>query len=225
MDKITSIIKDKSLTTEERYNAMLALYQFGGQNTFDVLKSILDDMEESVEIRSAAALALGKLGASSLEALKSHTKSENDTLRNYVVQAIGMIGEQGLPALVKALKDQNNEIFYNAADAIGAIGNPAVPYLTELLESGKDDQKCVAAWKLGEIQDTEAIPALIKAVKNKEHNQDIHRLSVWALGEVSRKKKNNKSIISTLYRASRTKNPEVKRLAYIALTKARDHIN
>ena len=87
------------------------------------------------------------------------------------------------------------------------------------------DAKCVAAWKLGEIKDNSSIPALIKAVKDENNNKDILALSIWALGEVSRKNTNNKSIISALYRASRSKNPEIKRHAYIALRKARDYVN
>lgn len=225
IEGLVNQLKNKDLSLEDRYSAVLALVKLFGHDSFNVLKETLDDVNEPEELRSAVALALGKLGQQSLDELKKHLKDDSPIVRNYVVQAIGMVGEQALPLLLKALKDKDNEVFYTAADAIGAIGHPAVPHLTELLKSGKEDAKCVAAWKLGEIKDTRAVPALIEAVRNQENNSDILSLSVWALGEVSRKEKNNKSIISALYRASRTSNPEIKRHAYIALRKARDYLN
>ncbi|MEW5821373.1 MAG: HEAT repeat domain-containing protein [Cyanobacteriota bacterium] len=225
IDGLIDQLKDRTLSIDDRYGAILALYRIFGYQSFDVLKSVLDDSNESPEIRSAVALVLGKLGAESLSELKKHLNDKNPIIRNYVVQAIGMIGEVGIPVLFKALKDEDNDVFYSAADAIGSIGNPAVPYLTELLDNGKEDAKCVAAWKLGEIKDLRAVSALISAIRCQDNNDDIKSLSVWALGEISRKSKNNKSIISALYRASRSKNPEVKHRAYIALRKARDYVN
>lgn len=219
-------LKNKNLALEDRYSAILALIKFYDDYSFHILKEILEDSNEPPELRSAVALGLGKLGEKSLAELKKYLADENPVIRYYVVQAVGMIGEKAIPLLLNALKDSDNEVFYSAADALGAIGDPAVPYLTKLLEEAKEeDVKCVAAWKLGEIKDTRAIPALINAVRNANNNDDILALSIWALGEVARKNQNNKSIISTLYRASRCKKPEVKRLAFIALRKARDYIN
>lgn len=225
-ESLVDQLKNKELTLEDRYSAILALIKFYNDYCFNILKEVLDDPEEPAELRSATALALGKLGEQSLIELKKYLAHEDPVFRNYVIQAMGMIGEKALPLLINALKDNNNEVFYSAADAIGSIGSPAVPYLTKILETCEaPDAKCVAAWKLGEIKDTSSIPALINAVKDENNNKDILALSIWALGEVSRKNRNNKSIISTLYRASRSKNPEIKRHAYIALRKARDYVN
>lgn len=224
-EELIKLSKNKDLTTDQRYKAILALVQLYKENCFDVLTEILQDSDENPEIRSAVALGLGKLGEESLIELKKHMQDESPIVRNYVVQAIGMIGEKALPHLFKALKDNNNDVFYSAADAIGSLGTAAVPHLTQLLESGADDAKCVAAWKLGEIKDTRSIPALIKAVKNEDNNNDILALSTWALGEVSRQSTNNKSVLSALYRASRNTDPEVKRHAFIALRKAREYLN
>lgn len=225
IDSFIDQLNNKDLSLEDRSSAILSLVKFYDDQCFDYVSTILNDLEESLELRSAAALGLAKLGKKALPELKKFINDKNTSFRNYVVQAIGMIGEEAIPVLVKALKDQSNEVFYTAADAIGAIGDPAVPHLTDLLENGKEDVKCVAAWKLGEIKDTRAVPVLINAIKDNENNEDILSLSVWALGEVSRKKKNDKSILSALYRASRTDKPEVKRHAYIALRKARDYTN
>lgn len=225
IDSFIDQLNNKDLSLDDRCSAILSLVKFYDDQCFDPLTAVLNNIEELTELRSAAALGLAKLGRKSLPELKKYIKDQNTSFRNYVVQAIGMIGEEALPVLVKALKDQNNEVFYTAADAIAAIGDPAVPHLTNLLENGKEDAKCVAAWKLGELKDTRAVPALINAIKDNENNEDILSLCIWALGEVSRKKKNDKSILSALYRASRTDKPELKRHAYIALRKARDYVN
>ena len=224
-ESLINQLKNTDLALEDRYSAVLGLVKFYGDECFEILAEIISDYEQPPELRSAVALAMGKLGEQSLEVLRKYLKDNNPIVRNYVVQAIGMIGEQAIPALFKALKDKDNEVFYSAADAIGSIGNPAVPHLTRLLAEGKADERCVAAWKLGEIKDIRAIQPLIDAIKNENNNEDILSLSIWALGEISRKQKNDKSIISTLYRASRTDNYEVKRHAYIALRKARDYVN
>jgi HEAT repeat protein len=218
-------LKNRELLPEDRYSAILALIKFYNKKSLPVLTEVLQDQKELPEVRSAVALGMAKLGDVSIDKLQYCLDDESPIVRNYVVQAFGMVGEKAIPFLINALSDVNNEVFYAAADALGMIGNPAVPYLTDLLERGEEDAKCVAAWKLGEIKNPEAIPALVKAVKDVNNNDDILALSTWALGELSRKDKNNKSVISALYRASRHHNPEIKKHAIKAMTKARDFIN
>lgn len=218
-------LKNKALSLDDRLGAILGLIKFYDDLCYQYLEPIIDDNSENSELRSAAALGLGKLGDVSLDLLNKHIKDDDPIVRNYVVQALGMLGEKAIPSIITALEDKENDVFYSAADTIGSLGSVAVPYLIELLESGKDDIKCIAAWKLGEIQDARAIPALSKTIRNENNNKDILALTTWALGEIARKTRNNKSIIAALYIATRYKNPEIKRLAYIALRKARDYIN
>jgi HEAT repeat protein len=225
IDGLVDQLKNRDLSLEDRFSAIFALIKFYDERSIPVLGEVLQDQSDSEAVRSAAALGMGKIGEKSLDNLKDFLKDENPIIRNYVVQAIGMIGEKALPYLIHALTDSNNEVFYAAADAIGSIGSPAIPYLTNLLECGKEDARCVAAWKLGEIKNPKAIPALVKAVRNTDNNDDILALSTWALGELSRKDKNNKSAVAALYRASRHQNLEIKRHAIIALAKARDCMN
>lgn len=217
--------KDRSLPTDTRHQAMAVLVKLFKEESFSLFTSLLNNENEPMEIRAAAALALGKYGERSLDILHGHFNSDNPALRNYVVQAIGMTGESGTSLLIKALSDSDNEVFYSAANAIGNIGKDAVPYLTALLDSGEPDAKCIAAWKLGEIQDVSAASSLIQVLRNNKDNEDVIALATWALGEVSRKNKNNKSIISALYKTSRTKNHTIKQHAFVALRKARDYLN
>lgn len=225
IDGLIDQLKNKDLPLEDRFSAIQALLKFYDRRCLDHLKEILDDKKDYPEIRSAVALGLAKLGENSLLALKTYMEDENPVVRNYVIVAFGMIGKKALPYLVKALSDKDNEVFYNAADAIAAQGDDAVPYLTDLLENGKDDAKCVAAWKLGEMQATGCVPHLVKALRDDNNHRDVLALSTWALGEIARKQKNNKAIVAALYNATKSEDLEVKRLAKIALTKARDFIN
>ena len=218
-------LKNKKLTLEDRYSAIIALIRFYSNISYNCFKEILEDDNEPIEIRSAAALALGKLGEKSIDELKKQINNENPIIRNYVVQALGMIGEKAIPGLLSALKDNNNEVFYSAADAIGAMGVSAVPYLKLILAEGEQEVKCVAAWKLGVIKDISAIPDLINTLKDNNNNDDVMALSTWALGEISLKNKNNKSIISALFKASKRGNPKIKQRAIVALSKAREYLN
>lgn len=195
---------------------------------FPILEGILNDDTEHPDVRSAAALALGKIGGdSALSTLLRHVHSSDITVKNYTMQALGLLGRtEGIPFLIEALRDDNNTVFASAAQALGEIGRPVVPHLMALLTEHdnpdvKDDARCIAAWQLGLLRYTEAVPALLGTVKD-EPNAEVAALSIWALGEIGY---GSEDVLETLNWAKIQADPALSQRARMALRKIARHLN
>ncbi|MGE0200989.1 MAG: HEAT repeat domain-containing protein [Candidatus Melainabacteria bacterium] len=222
------IASEKSQPPKTRLDAILFIIEQFDTKFLPLLESILNDAEEHPDVRSAAALALGKLGErigtdKALPLLASHLHSDDETVRNYTVQALGMLGEEaGIPLIIEALGDDNNQVFASAAEALGLFGREALPHLVDLLERGADDARCVAAWKLGEMGDPDAVPALVRSVQEVANNVDIKALSIWALGEIGH---GAEEVITTLSTARSDADPKIHERASMAMKKIARHLN
>ena len=197
---------------------------------FAVFQGLFEDDAEHPDVRSALALTFGKLGSfvrkendnPFLSLLMAYSNDPDVTVRNYIVQALGMIGrEEAIPVLIDALEDDNNFVFHSAADSLGKIGEPAVPHLMELIDSGADDARCIAAWKLGELQYEGAIPKLISVIEADE-NPELLALCVWALGEIGYYSDN---VMDVLNAAKIHEHPDVNQRAQLAIKKIARHCN
>lgn len=225
IDMAIDIIKDKaSYTADERLHAMkFVLKQFEEKYT-EVFEGLLTDDTEDLEVRSGAALALATaIGKMSVNILTAYTQSESPMLRKYVLEALGMTqDEKAVPLLINALSDDDNHVFFSASDALGNLGKKALPHLLTLLtEPGPDDARCVAAWKLGELGDADAVESLLAVLKTTE-NPELMALCIWALGEIG---EFSDDVMSELSKAKTAELPEVSERAERALRKIARHVN
>jgi HEAT repeat protein len=224
IEKALEIAKEKSHPVYLRMDALLVIVQQFDSEYFGLFEEILRDTEEHPDVRSAAALALGKIaGQRPLEILKQHCNDQDVTVRNYVVQALGLTYEEGaIPFIVQALSDKNNTIFASAAESLGLLGYKALPYLVELLNSKADDARCVAAWKLGELGDPKAVFPLVKTIRN-EANVEVLALCIWALGEIGLCTDEVMEILTDARKKKET--PDISLRAESAIKKIARHVN
>jgi HEAT repeat protein len=223
LDDILNILKERTQSPSLRLDAILYIVDKFEDDCLPIFEDILRDDSEDPDVRSAVALAIGKIGGErSLGLLLDHAKSDDVTVRNYVIQALGMLErEETVPALIDALKDTNNTIFASAADSLGRVGKPAVPYLIDLLQKGADDARCVAAWKLGELRYTDAVPALVEVIQKNE-NVEISALAIWALGEIGF---STQDVMDVLSWAKEEEEPDIRLRAEVAVKKIARHGN
>ncbi|MEB3287957.1 MAG: HEAT repeat domain-containing protein [Vampirovibrionales bacterium] len=227
LEQALSVVQEKTQPPGNRLDAIRFIIDQFESKFFPILEGILNDETEHPDVRSAAALALGKVGGDgALNALMAHVDSHDVTVKNYSLQALGILGrEEGIPPLLEALEDGNNTIFASAAQALGEIGKPAVPHLIHLLDPKeadvRDDARCVAAWQLGKMKYAEAIPALLKSIATLE-NIEVKALSIWALGEIGVA---TAEVLETLKRAKVDPDNAISERATMAMHKITRYLN
>lgn len=224
LETAINIVRQKEYPLFSRLNAILYMVEKFEPSCLPVLEEILHDMQEEPDIRSAAALALGKVGGDrAMDILKDMAHHENATIKNYSVQALGLLGrEEAVPILLDALKDEDNAIFASAAEALGRIGKPAVPHLIDLLKAGnEEDARCIAAWQLGTLRYTEAVPTLVQVIRN-DKNPEVVALAIWALGEIGF---GPADVLDTLNWAKTQDDPAINKRAEMAIKKITRHVN
>lgn len=224
LETAINIVRQKEYPSSSRLSAILYMVEKFEPMCLPVLEEILNDPQEEADVRSGAALALGKLGGErAFEILKEMASSENATIKNYSVQALGYLGrEESVPVLLDALKDEDNAVFASAAEALGRIGKPVVPHLINLLNTSKaEDARCIAAWQLGTLRYTEAVPSLVKVIRN-DKNPELVALSIWALGEIGF---GPDDVLDTLKWARTQEDPAINKRAEMAIKKITRHVN
>jgi len=102
---------------------------------------------------------------------------------------VAMTHKELIPILIAVVKDRDEDetVRGNAAQALVNFGRHAVPSLIVLLESKNNDQRIKAAtilanMKAGEAQ--EALPVLVRALKNKKEDRDFRRQATFALSQI-----------------------------------------
>lgn len=229
---------DPNYPVAERLAALLLVIDDYQPAYFDALMATLMREDEDVQIRSGVAMSLGKLLNTDMEdslLLADHEtvamdtltqlaiQESNDSVRAYVITALGMSGRgEVIHAVVEALKDPDLKVFHNAAEALGSFDRLVVPHLIEQLEHGANDAKCIAAWKLGELGYTEALPPLLAVLANDKETIEVQALSVWALGEIGHQ---NGAVKLALQQALRHPDPEIHERAKLALKKIARNVN
>jgi HEAT repeat protein len=146
-------------------------------NTADIphLLTILQDQE--MEMREAAAQALGQIGnASTIPQLITAMQEDKEYgVRRVAAAALGQIGDaSAVPYLTTALQqnqDKEMGVRWVAAKALGQIGNAAaVPYLITALQQDKESSvRRAAAEALGQIGDVSAVPYLNIALQDRDY--------------------------------------------------------
>lgn len=148
-----------------RKSVVLALGGIGGTESTEALISVLNDNEETLEVRVAAASALGNIG--SPEAVSTLRKafdnqSMNTGIRNGALLALGKTKNQETAGFfVEKLGDKDFGV--SAREALISMGEPAVDPLIENLATKDQKVKDETAQILIEIGDPKAVKPLILA--------------------------------------------------------------
>ncbi len=174
----------------------------GTQAEEEIVATCLERLRDAKgEVRSAAALALGGMGASAatpevLKVLVACLRDAEGDVRYAAAQALGGMGASAatpevLRALVAYLRDAKWDIQYVAAAALGRIGAAAVTpeVLTALVASLRDVQWPVpftASWALGQIGAAAATPAVLTALVASlwDAEEEVRLTASRALGQI-----------------------------------------
>lgn len=223
LESAIAILKQKSESIQSRQDAILTILKEFRMEHFELFETILSDEEDEAQVRMMVALCLGKLGTPDcIVILEKQVNHPDPLLRSYIIQALGMTNDElALPLIVNALQDSNNTVFASASQCLSQFGKKAVPYLVDLLVDGKDDERCIAAWNLGEIAEKTCVPQLVENVLH-EQNDEVLALSIWALGRIG---EYSDAVIDSLKKASERDTPEVRLRAEVALKKIARNLN
>ena len=152
-----------------------------------------------------------------IQILISALRSEDKDVRRRAADALGKIGsgaKVSVPALIKVFKEDEG-VRWSAANALRRIGpeaKAAVPALIEfLIDKGINGRN--VAWVLGGIG-TEAGPALIEVLKDKNKNQDVRLSAALALGYMG---PTGKAAVPALTEAIKDKDDGISGMAMWAL--------
>jgi hypothetical protein len=137
-------------------------------------------------VRESAALALGRIGPTSAEAVPALIPALGDAKKavsRSAALALGRIGPaaaEAVPALITVLSD--TQVQWSAAEALGQIGPAAVPTLILALHNADEEVRANAAQVLGQIGPATAdvVPALIPALGDAK--KAVRRSVARALG-------------------------------------------
>lgn len=151
------------------------------------IADLMDRLSDSdPDVRSAAAEALGKIGARvAIQSLKSRM---NDTAEEMKVRlsaavALGKMGDkEAIDFLINMLSEQDETLRVRAASALSEVGSPAVKALLSAMHSKEDLKRWGAVKALGEMRCKDAVDELIKTAKDK--NEDVRIASVVSLGRI-----------------------------------------
>lgn len=148
-----------------RKSVVLALGGIGGTEATKALTGVLNDNEETLEVRIAAASALGNIGSSeAVSTLKTvyDNQSINIRLRNGALLALGKTrNKEAAGVFIGKLGDR--DFGASAREALIDMGEPAVEPLIENLKTEDKRIKDETALILIEIGDPRAVKPLIEA--------------------------------------------------------------
>ncbi|BAZ83754.1 HEAT repeat domain-containing protein [Sphaerospermopsis kisseleviana CS-549] len=184
---------------------------------FRMLKETLENTNESEQVRSEAALALGEIrNSEAIPALNATLKSSNPRLKRQSALALGDIGtSDAIKLLIECFKDPSyvssfqslygNNKEYEICSALAIIGNrEVIEELIKFLNNKEEDinYRISAAKTLAKIgnetrqendkiQIIEAIVNAINEISGYILNKDVQGFQeklIWALSEISNEK-------------------------------------
>jgi len=109
--------------------------------------------DEYVEVRSAAAEALGRIGEPAVNALLMGMRDPAPVVRAAVVRQLGQTRNiRIMEHVLEALTDPDASVRHNAVDAVGNLGPPVVEYLRHSILYGEEARRKRAIDALCEIE-------------------------------------------------------------------------
>jgi len=137
--------QDRTLSVEDRSQAIMALGRSGDQKASGPLLQILKNPAEPRRVRTSAVMSLARLGQPRPEILSAYesvyrSPKTGKNLRHTILLALGsMQAAESLPLLTEALSSGDDTIRFKAAQALGMIGgDEAVNLLVSRLELERD---------------------------------------------------------------------------------------
>ncbi len=125
----------------------------------------LDDSRR--QIRLDASHALVQLGGTAVGPLLDRAATGSDSLRYIAAQILGQIGdERAIPFLKSLLRDDNPHVREKAVRALGQLDDSRLhaTLASVLADDSIPDVRGAAAWSLGNLRDTTAVPSLMHAL-------------------------------------------------------------
>ena len=128
----------------------------------------IDQLDDSRrQVRLDASHALVQLGGAAIEPLLDRATAGSDSLRYITAQILGQIGDRrAIPFLTSLLRDDNRYVREQAVRALGQLDAPRLhPTLASVLAADSvPEVRGAAAWSLGNLRDTTAVPSLVRAL-------------------------------------------------------------
>jgi HEAT repeat protein len=176
VDSLQALIAQRIDTTENPRLVQLLIETLNNQN-------------ESINIRSEAALALAGLkDQRALEPLIQALKDKNSRLRSNAVLALGELGSaRAVSALIPLLQEADTQVRMNAIWALSEIrdAQASEPILRATKQALQKKEWKVAGegiQALGKIKDPHSVELLLEALEAKD--ADVRMETAWALGEI-----------------------------------------
>ena len=158
---VEDLLKPKLLSSRNadvRWATVLALGKMGGTRAIDHLVDMLDDRDWVV--RNAAAVAL-------VEAVRVLTEEG---------------GEEAVKRLIRLLSSEDEQVHEAVASALSRMGVVSRDLLEEHLFSSSPRVRKAVARVMGELNEAEFVPPLLKAVDDPE--REVRAAVTQSLGEI-----------------------------------------
>jgi HEAT repeat protein len=157
-----------------------------GEAVVDVLREVIEDITETVEVRRRAIEAIGYSSADGVFELIGDAYGDmDDRMRISAVYAMGRSADRRWADLVLGeVESSIPEMRYEAARACGELQNPgALPALKRLLDDPDDQVREASVWAMGQIGGGESRRLLV-AILEDEEAEDLHEVAEEALEEL-----------------------------------------
>jgi len=142
-----------------------------GRSAVFPLAGVLQDQETPESYRSAAAVALMRLGPAAVQGFLPLTKDSSVSVRLAAVRSLAALGNRvGLRALTDALEDSDPEVRCAAAQALGDLKQTmsGVALAKALQKDVSLDVRVAAAGSLGRTESRAAVEPLVTGLADKE---------------------------------------------------------
>ena len=150
--------------------------------------------DEEMAVRRSAVSTLGMMGPELVPVLIRALEDESSRIRRETASALARMGpsaKEAIPSLTKALLDIDDGVRRSAAGALGNMGPEAIPVLAEALRHEDGAVQLQVAEALGEMgrEASQAVPALISVLGDKDISFMVRRSAAEALGNMGREAK------------------------------------
>jgi HEAT repeat protein len=193
-----------------RLAAIDALWEIEDERVVDILRQALDDKDEEVREKAAAALKKRQvidvwrsaLGSQVQEEVRA-PKKKKKPIRLEDKKAFERSGPREVGKLISALKEKDWQMQLNVATRLIMMGKPAVDGLIRALRNEDPEIQAAAAGILGEMRET-AVEPLMDALEDSD--RFVRIVAAQNLGKIGNKRA-IEALISVLHRET---DPEVR---------------